>query len=201
MFERYTESAKRALFFARYEVSQLGATSIQPEHILLGLTREGSGLVAQILALSQVSPDDIRGEIERRSVFREKISTSVEIPFSAETKRVLQFAAEEADRLRHSYIGTEHLLLGLLREEASGAPSILAMHGLRSDDVRSTIVKLLAEPPTASESSTRLEISEQIEQVKLLVQQLEGMPSGSQARALVERIRRQLDALKRHFGA
>jgi ATP-dependent Clp protease ATP-binding subunit ClpC len=99
MFERFTESARQALFFARYEVTQLGATSIETEHLLLGLTRESKGIIAQILALSHVSPNDIRKEVESRSVFRQKIATSVEIPFGAETKRVLQFAAEEADRV------------------------------------------------------------------------------------------------------
>lgn len=198
MFERFTESARRALFFARYEVTQLGATSIETEHLLLGLTRESKGIIAQILALSHVSPNDIRKEVESRSLFRQRIATSVEIPFGAETKRVLQFAAEEADRLGHSYIGTEHLLLGLLREEGSVAASILSVHGLRSDDVRRTIVELLAESPAASVWSTDVAVSAQIEQIKLLVQQLAETPSGdSQSRELVERICRQLDLLKR----
>ena len=112
MFERYTERARRVLFFARYEASQLGSISIETEHLLLGLIREGKGLTSRIFARSHLSLENIRKEIEGRTVFREKVSTSVEIPFSAETKRVLQFAAEEADRLLHNYIGTEHLLLG-----------------------------------------------------------------------------------------
>jgi len=81
-------------------------------------------------------------------VFREKVSTSVEIPFSAETKRVLQFAAEEADRLLHNYIGTEHLLLGILREERSVAASILMEKGMRLHTVREDIVQLLNEKTT-----------------------------------------------------
>src|ERR671912_325283 len=125
MFERYTERARRVLFFARYEASQLGSISIETEHLLLGLFREGKGLTSRIFARSHLSLESIRKEIEGRTVFREKVSTSVEIPFSAETKRVLQFAAEEADRLLHNYIGTEHLLLGILREERSVAASIL----------------------------------------------------------------------------
>ena len=81
-------------------------------------------------------------------MFREKVSTSVEIPFSAETKRVLQFAAEEADRLLHNYIGTEHLLLGILREERSVAASILMEKGMRLNTVRDDIVQLLNEKTT-----------------------------------------------------
>src|SRR5256885_1832073 len=110
MFERYTERARRVLFFARYEASQLGSISIETEHLLLGLIREGKGLTSRIFARSHLSLENIRKEIEGRTVFREKVSTSVELPFSPETKRVLQFAAEEADRLLHNYIGTEDRL-------------------------------------------------------------------------------------------
>jgi ATP-dependent Clp protease ATP-binding subunit ClpC len=145
MFERYTERARRVLFFARYEATQLGSTSIETEHLLLGLIREGKGLTSRIFARSHLSLESIRKEIEGRTVFREKVSTSVEIPFSAETKRVLQFAAEEADRLLHTYIGTEHLLLGILREERSVAASILYEKGMRLPSVREDIVQLLNE--------------------------------------------------------
>jgi ATP-dependent Clp protease ATP-binding subunit ClpC len=145
MFERYTERARRVLFFARYEATQLGSTSIETEHLLLGLIREGKGLTSRIFARSHLSLESIRKEIEGRTIFREKVSTSVEIPFSAETKRVLQFAAEEADRLLHTYIGTEHLLLGILREERSVAASILYEKGMRLASVREDIVQLLNE--------------------------------------------------------
>src|SRR6186997_2355787 len=144
MFERYTERARRVLFFARYEASQLGSISIETEHLLLGLIREGKGLTSRIFARSHLSLENIRKEIEGRTVFREKVSTSVEIPFSAETKRVLQFAAEEADRLLHNYIGTEHLLL----EERSVAATILMEKGMRLHQVREDIVQLLNEKTT-----------------------------------------------------
>jgi ATP-dependent Clp protease ATP-binding subunit ClpC len=145
MFERYTERARRVLFFARYEATQLGSTSIETEHLLLGLIREGKGLTSRIFARSHLSLESIRKEIEGRTVFKEKVSTSVEIPFSVETKRVLQFSAEEADRLLHTYIGTEHLLLGLLREERSVASAILYEKGMRLASVREDIVQLLNE--------------------------------------------------------
>ena len=101
MFERYTEEARRALFFARYEASQLGSISIETEHLLLGLIREGRGIISRIFARSHLSPANISEDINARSVFKEKVATSVEISFSAETKRVLQCAAEESDRLMH----------------------------------------------------------------------------------------------------
>ena len=148
MFERYTERARRVLFYARYEASQLGNLSIETEHLLLGLTREGKGLTNRILARAHLSLENIRKEVEGRTVFREKVSTSVEIPFSAECKRVLGFAAEEADRLLHNYIGTEHLLLGILREERCVAADILMQKGMRLDTVREDIVQLLNEKTT-----------------------------------------------------
>ncbi len=148
MVERYTERARRVLFFARYEASQLGSISIETEHLLLGLIREGKGLTSRLFARSHLSLENIRKEIEGRTVFREKVSTSVEIPFSTETKRVLQHAAEEADRLLHNYIGTEHLLLGILREERSVAASILFEKGMRLTGVREDIVQLLNEKTT-----------------------------------------------------
>ena len=145
MFERYTERARRVLFFARYEASQLGSLSIDTEHLLLGLIREGKGLTSRIFARSHLSLETIRTEVERRTVFHEKLSTSVEIPFSVGAKRALECAAEESDRLLHNYIGTEHLLLGILRVEQSTATAILAEAGLRLDPVRQMIVELLSQ--------------------------------------------------------
>ena len=150
MFERYTERARRVLFFARYESSQLGSISIETEHLLLGLIREGQGLTSRIFSRSRLSLESIRKEIEGRTVFREKVSTSVEIPFSSKTKHVLQFAAEEADRLLHNYIGTEHLLLGILREDHSVASIILFEKGMRINTVREDIVQLLNEKTTVT---------------------------------------------------
>src|SRR5512136_222046 len=150
MFERYTERARRVLFFARYEATQLGSNLIETEHLLLGLIREGKGLTSRLFARSHLSLDGIRKEIEGRAVLRETVSASVEIPFSAETKRVLQFAAEEADRLLHNYIGTEHLLLGLLREDRSVAAVILAERGMRLNAIRDDIVELLNEKTTVT---------------------------------------------------
>ena len=162
MFERYTERARRVLFFARYEATQLGSTSIETEHLLLGLIREGKGLTSRIFARSSLSLESIRKEIEGRTVFRDKVSTSVDIPFSLETKHVLQFAAEEADRLLHTYIGTEHLLLGILREERSVAATLLYEKGMRLASVRDDIIQLLNEktaPPRPKETPLLAEFS------------------------------------------
>jgi ATP-dependent Clp protease ATP-binding subunit ClpC len=141
MFERYTEKARRVIFFARYEASQFGAPAIEPEHLLLGLMREDKTLTARFFPRAQVSIESIRKEIEGRTLLREKISTSVELPLAPETKRVLGYAHEESDRLQHRHIGTEHLLLGLLREDRSMAAEILYERGLRLNAVRDEIAR------------------------------------------------------------
>jgi ATP-dependent Clp protease ATP-binding subunit ClpC len=145
MFERYTERARRVIFFARYEASQLGSNSIETEHLLLGLIREGKGLTSRIFSKSHLSMEAIRKEIEGRALYREKVSTSVDIPLSPESKRVLSFASEEAERMLHNYIGTEHILLGLMREEKSVAANILGEKGMRLASVREDIIQLLNE--------------------------------------------------------
>src|SRR3982074_1843151 len=141
MFERYTEKARRVIFFARYEASQFGAHAIEPEHLLLGLMREDKTLTGRFFPRAQLSIESIRKEIEGRTLLREKISTSVELPLAPETKKVLAFAHEESDRLQHRHIGTEHLLLGLLREDRSMAAEILYERGLRLNAVRDEIAR------------------------------------------------------------
>ena len=111
MFERYTEKARRVIFFARYEASQFGSPYIETEHLLLGLLREDKALTNRFLR-SHASVESIRKQIEGHTTIREKVSTSVDLPLSNECKRVLAYAAEEAERLSHRHIGTEHLLLG-----------------------------------------------------------------------------------------
>jgi ATP-dependent Clp protease ATP-binding subunit ClpC len=165
MFERYTERARRVLFFARYEASELGSTSIEPEHLLLGLIREGKGLTTRIFAHWQISLDSIRKEIEGRVPWHHELSTSVEIPLSPGAKRALQSAADEADILRQNLITTEHLLLGILHEEQSVAAIILMEKGMQVDGVREEIQRLVHEaavshtnrdPTTLAEENRRL---------------------------------------------
>src|SRR5687767_976884 len=141
MFERYTEKARRVIFFARYEASQFGAPAIEPEHLLLGLMREDKTLTGRFFPRAQITIEAIRREIEGRTLLRERIPTSVELPLAPETKRVLHYSHEESDRLQHRHIGTEHLLLGLLREERSMAAQILFERGLRLNAVRDEIAR------------------------------------------------------------
>ncbi len=144
MFERYTEKARRVIFFARYEASQFGSPYIETEHLLLGLLREDKALTNRFLR-SHASVDSIRKQIEGHTTIREKVSTSVDLPLSNECKRVLAYAAEEAERLSHKHIGTEHLLLGLLREEKCFAAEILHERGLKLLAIREELARATQE--------------------------------------------------------
>jgi ATP-dependent Clp protease ATP-binding subunit ClpC len=151
MFERYTEKARRVIFFARYEASQYGSPSIETEHLLLGLMREDKGLTNRFLR-SHSSIDSIKKEIEGRTVIREKVSTSIDLPLSAECKRILAYSADEAERLRHRHIGTEHLLLGILREDKCLAAEILHERGLKLNMIREELGKTQADKPSSGRS-------------------------------------------------
>ncbi|MFZ1939704.1 MAG: Clp protease N-terminal domain-containing protein [Terracidiphilus sp.] len=140
MFERYTEKARRVIFFARYEASQFGSPYIETEHLLLGMLREDKALTNRFLR-SHSSVESIRKQIDAHTTIREKVSTSVDLPLSNECKRILAYAAEEAERLNHKHIGSEHLLLGLLREEKCFAAEILKERGVKIDALREEFAK------------------------------------------------------------
>ena len=137
MFERFTEKARRVIFFARYEASQFGSPSIETEHLLLGILREDKALAHRFLGAT--SSESIRKQIEARTIVRQEIPTSVDLPLSHESKRVLAYGAEEGMRLHHEHLGTEHLLLGLLREEKCFAAAILHERGLQFALVRDKV--------------------------------------------------------------
>ncbi|MFB3140264.1 MAG: Clp protease N-terminal domain-containing protein, partial [Candidatus Acidiferrales bacterium] len=159
MFERYTEKARRVIFFARYEASQYGSPYIETEHLLLGLLREDKALTNRFLR-SHGSIDSIRKEIERRTTIRERVSTSVELPFSEEVKRVLRHAMDQAERMAHKHIGTEHLFLGLLSEEKCFAAEILRERGLRLSTVREELARSQGEKMTPARSKETSLLSE-----------------------------------------
>jgi hypothetical protein len=139
MFERYTETARRVIFFARYEASQYGSSVIASEHILLGLLREDRTIMRRFACFIQPGPE-IRDEIDSRIKRGKPFATSVEVPLSDESKNILNFAGEEADRLSHRHIGTEHILLGILRLPDSLAAKLLAERGAKADVIRQQIV-------------------------------------------------------------
>jgi ATP-dependent Clp protease ATP-binding subunit ClpA len=140
MFERYTEKARRVIFFARYEASQYGSSAIETHHVLLGLVREDPALLRRLLGQVGVATS-IRSEIERHTTQGKRVSTSVEMPLSDECKKVLRQAAEEADRLRQRHVGTEHLLVGMLGVEGSLAARLLQERGLKLGAAREQLAK------------------------------------------------------------
>jgi ATP-dependent Clp protease ATP-binding subunit ClpC len=140
MFERYTEKARRVIFFARFEASQFGASQIEPEHILLGMLREDPHISARFFPDGSPGYGPIRKHIEDRVVIGSRATVSnVDLPLSAEAKRVLTYAAQEAEKLGHRNIGTDHLLLGLLVEEGTIAHELLTEMGVVLYDVRKVI--------------------------------------------------------------
>ena len=145
MFEKYNEKARRALFFARYEASKLGSWVIESEHILLGILREGEESVNELFRRFQVRPDEVRREIEGERVFVERISSTAELPLSEESKKILAYASHEAESMLHSTVGSEHLLIGILRVEGCLAMRILAQHGLDVYTVREEVLTIAKE--------------------------------------------------------
>jgi hypothetical protein len=149
MFERYTERARRVVFFARYEASQFGSTTIESEHLLLGLIRAHTDLIHR-LAPEAPSVHDISKQVTAHLTVREKVSTSIDMPLSNECKRILAYSAEEAERLAARLIDTEHVLLGMLREDCLAA-KVLYQLGLKLDVIRDKLARHpIAEEPARS---------------------------------------------------
>lgn len=149
MFELYTEGARRAIFFGRYESSGFGSPYIETEHLLLGILREDKGLTNRLLQ-TYAALESIRKQISEHAPVREKISTSVDLPLSNECKRVLAYAAEESMRLKHPHIGCEHLLLGILREEDCFAAHLLKERGLTLLAVREQLAREVPATPKST---------------------------------------------------
>jgi Clp amino terminal domain, pathogenicity island component len=138
MFERYTEQARRIIFFARYEANQYGSPHIEPEHLVLALCRERPPVARQFFG-SGDSLRAFREEVESQGEIGPRRLESAEVPLSAASKRVLMCAAEEADRLSHKHIGTEHILLGILREKKGLASRFLRAGGLELSALRTEL--------------------------------------------------------------
>lgn len=138
MFERFTEKARRTIFFARYEASHYGSPYIETEHVLLGLLREDKAIFH---FLRYGDAESIRSQIDARTQRRPSTSTSVDLPLSKENQWALKHAAEEADRLNDKHIGTDHLLLGLLHDKNCFAAQLLTKQGADLAKLRVRIEK------------------------------------------------------------
>jgi ribosomal protein S18 acetylase RimI-like enzyme len=142
VFERFTDRARRVIVLAQAEARLLDHNNIGTEHLLLGLISEGEGIGAQALRNLDVSLGEVRARVEQTTGRGEGVPTG-NIPFTPRAKKVLELALRESHGLGHNYIGTEHILLGLVREGEGVAAQVLTSSGIRLDDVRSTVTALL----------------------------------------------------------
>ncbi len=150
MFERYTETARRVIFFARYEASQLATGAIEVEHLLLGLMREGGNLINRFFPNLGADIESARSKVAASLGARERISVAIDLPLSAAAKQALAFADEESKALGHRQIGPDHLLLGLLREGNSTGAGIISESGLQLDEVRRELINVPPINPSAA---------------------------------------------------
>jgi len=141
MFERFTDAARRAMVIAREEVLVLNHPSVRVEHILLGVLEDTGGIAAQTLASQGLDIDLLRNSA--REAVGERIESSpLEIYNSDGVKKAIEMTLREALSLQHHYIGTEHLLLGLMREKVGAAAQLLAQHGANLDPIREAVREL-----------------------------------------------------------
>src|SRR5437868_5963345 len=143
MFDRFTDRARRVMGLARQEAQRFNHEYIGTEHILLGLIQEGSGVAANVLRNLDIDLDKIRREVEKIVQSGPSMVTMGQLPFTPRAKKVLELAVEEASNLGHNYIGTEHLLLGLIRENEGIAAQVLLNLGTKLEEVREEVLELL----------------------------------------------------------
>ena len=153
MFERFTEKAIKVIMLAQEEARRLGHNFVGTEQILLGLIGEGTGVAAKVLKSMGVNLKDARIEVEK-IIGRGSGFVAVEIPFTPRAKRVLELSLEEARQLGHNYIGTEHLLLGLIREGEGVAARVLENLGVDLSKVRTQVIRMLGETAEVSAGSS-----------------------------------------------
>lgn len=146
MLNRFTDRAQRAIHLAQEEAKRLNHDSLGPEHILLGLISLGEGIAAQVLANLGVDPKRVRLEIEKLIGTGDNVLLIGDIPLTARARKVLEHAIEEAQSLGHNYVGTEHLLLGIIRDEDSVPARVLENLGVKPETVREEVINQIAEP-------------------------------------------------------
>ena len=152
MYERFTDRARKVMQLANQEAQRFNHDFIATEHILLGLIKEGSGVAAKVLKGLDLGLGKVRLAVENFVQSGPDMVTMGKLPQTPRAKRVIEYAIEEARNLNHNYVGTEHILLGLLRESEGIAAQVLMNLGLKLEDVRQEVLNLLgAEPVQAHE--------------------------------------------------
>ena len=185
MFERFTDRARRVVVLAQEEARMLHHNYIGTEHILLGLIHEGEGVAAKALESLGISLDAVRQQVEE-IIGQGQQTPSGHIPFTPRAKKVLELTRREAEQLGHNYIGTEHILLGLIREGNGVAAQVLVMLGADLNRVRLTVIQLLHGHPAREPVSTRS-----------AAQELR-LPPGLQAR--LDEVEQRLAAIEQRLG-
>jgi ATP-dependent Clp protease ATP-binding subunit ClpC len=143
MFDRFTDRAKKVMNLARQEAQRFNHEYLGTEHILLGLVQEGSGVAANVLKQMGIDLSKIRDEVEKIVKTGPSMVTMGQLPFTPRAKKVLELSLEEASNLGHNYIGTEHLLLGLIKENEGIAAQVLMNLGVKLEDVREEVLDFL----------------------------------------------------------
>ncbi len=155
MFERLTDRARKVMALANQEAQRFNHEYIGTEHILLGLVKEGSGVGANVLKNLDIDLREVRLEVEKLVKSGPDMVTMGKLPQTPRAKKVIEYAIEEARSLNHNYVGTEHLLLGLLREHDGVAAQVLMNLGLKLEEVREEVLNLLGagvDPDDATEA-------------------------------------------------
>jgi ATP-dependent Clp protease ATP-binding subunit ClpC len=165
MYERFTNRARKVMQLANQEAQRLQHEYIGTEHILLGLVKEGDGIAANVLKNLDADLRKIRLEVEKIAQGGTYQAKSGQLPHTPHARRVLDAALEEARNCEHNYVGTEHLLLGLLREKEGVAAQVLVNMGLRVEDVREEVLDLLGQTiDQVEEDETLVELPVEIQQ-------------------------------------
>src|SRR4030081_3899206 len=152
MFERFTERARQVVVLAQDEARALKHNYIGTEHILLGLLREEEGLAARVLESLDITVEEVRAQVARIVGQGDEVTTG-QIPFTPRAKKVLELALREALSLGHNYIGTEHILLGLVRENEGAAARILLDFDADSEKIRNEVIRMLSGPGSRQRGS------------------------------------------------
>ncbi len=143
MYERFTDRARKVMQLANQEAQRFNHEYVGTEHVLLGLVKEGSGVAANVLKNLDVDLRKIRVEVEKIVQSGPDMVTMGKLPQTPRAKKVIEYAIEEARNLNHNYVGTEHLLLGLLREQEGVAAQVLMNLNLKLEEVREEVLNLL----------------------------------------------------------
>jgi ATP-dependent Clp protease ATP-binding subunit ClpC len=203
MFEKFTERARQAIVLAQEEARLLNHNHIGTEHLLLGLIHEGQGVAARALESLGVSLEDVRQNVEE-IIGRGQHELSGHIPFTPRAKKVLELSLRESQQLGHDYIGTEHILLGLIREGEGVAAQVLVKLGADLNRVRHQVIQLLgdkaSEEPGDTEAAARREAAGGLAGDEPEVRIVGSPPELAEILNRLRSIDTRLAAVQRHLG-